>query len=161
MSINAPTHDDPHSGTGGDTGDDSARPAAPRGGPDGVPNSSAATRLLEITARETDQWRSEAKSEAATIVAGAREEAASLVRAAREEAESLVASAQDKAAQTVNDARVEAYRLREETTAARNRHEADIAHLQHVATEHRELLRRRLTDMLDLVDSIPGDNSDE
>jgi cell division septum initiation protein DivIVA len=156
MSINAPTHDDPYSGTG-----DTARPAAPRGGADGVPSSSAAaTRLLEITARETEQWRSEAKSEAATIVAGAREEAAELVRAAREEAENLVASAQDKATQTLNDARVEAYRVREETTAVRNRHEADVAHLQHVATEHREQLRRRLTDMLDLVDSIPGDSNE-
>jgi cell division septum initiation protein DivIVA len=155
-SINAHTYGDPNSGTGGVSGNDPARPASPRSGPDGSP---AAARLLEMTARETDQWRSEAKSEAAAIVASAREEAAKLVRAAREEAGRLAASAQDEAAKTVNDARVEAYRVREETTAIRKRHDEDIAHLQHLATEHREQLRHHLTHMLDRVDASPGDSN--
>ena len=161
MSITEHTYDDPHSGTGGGgTGNDTSPPEAPRSGPDGVPNSSsAAARLLAMTAHETDQWRSEAKSEAAAVVAGAREECAKLVRAAREEAERLVASARDEAAQTVNDARVEAYRVREETTAVRKRHDEDIAHLQQVATNHIEQLRHHLADMLDRVNSTPGGSS--
>jgi len=160
MSINAHNSDDRYSGTGGGAGNDAARLDAPWSGFDGVPNNSpAAARLLAMTARETDQWRSEAKSEAAAIVAGAREEAAKLVRAARTETERLVASARDEAAQTVNDARVEAYRVREETTAARKRHDEDIAHLQQVATEHREQLRHHLTDLLDRVNSIRGDSN--
>ncbi|GCD91485.1 hypothetical protein [Nocardioides sp. LS1] len=140
MSINAHAYSDPH-------------PA-----PGDVPDSSpAAARLLEMTARETDQWRSEARSEAATIVAGARDEAAELVRAAREEAEALVASARKEAAQTLRDARAEASRVQKETTASRERHEGVIADLQQAATEHREKLREHLTDMLDRVDSAPVD----
>jgi len=160
MSINAHGYGDPDSGTGGDTGNGTARPAAPRRDPEDVPDSSsAAARLLEMTAHETDQWRAEAKSEAAAIVAGAREEATTIVRAAGEEAERLVASARDEAAQTVNDARDEAHRVREATTAVRKRHDEDIAHLQQLATEHREQLRHHLTDMLDRIDSTPGDSN--
>jgi cell division septum initiation protein DivIVA len=131
MSVNAYGNGEPHSGTGD--------------GPDG---SHAAARLLAMTARETDQWRSEARSEAAAIVAGAREEA-----------ERLVASARDEAAQTTNEARVEAYRVREETTALRKRHDEDIARLEQVANEHRELLRHHLTEMLDRVDSDFGESN--
>ena len=135
MSINAHTYGDRYSGAGGDLGSDSARHAEPPTDPDRSP---AAARLLEMTARETDQWRSEAKGEAAAILAGAREEAAKLLRAAREEAERLVTAARDKAEQTVNDARVEAYRVREERTGLRTRGEEDLARLQQVATDHRE-----------------------
>lgn len=138
MSINAHTAGDPHS-------------------PDGSP---AAARLLEMTARETDRWRTEAKGEAAEIIAGARDEAANLMRAARDEADRLVASARDEAARTVNDARAEAYRVREETTAVRKRHDEDIAHLQQLVTEHREQLRHHLTDMLDRVDSVTSTAGD-
>ena len=163
MSVNAHGYGDPYSGTGdytgGGTGDDTARPAPPSGLGDGPDGSQAAARLLEMTARETDQWRSEARSEAAAIVAGAREEAAKLVRAAREEAEHLVTSARDEAAQTTNDARVEAYQVRQETTALRKRHDEDIARLQQVATEHRERLRHHLTEMLHRVDSTPGETN--
>jgi hypothetical protein len=56
----------------------------------------------------------------------------------------------------VNDARVEAYRVREETTGLRKRHDEEIAHLQQVASEHKEQLRRHLTDMLEQVESTPG-----
>jgi cell division septum initiation protein DivIVA len=161
MSIKAHTYDDHYAGTGDDAGHDAASPEATLSGSNGAPHSSpAAARLLAMTARETDQWRSEAKSEAAAVVAGAREEAAELVRAAREEAERLVASARDEAARTVNDARVEAHRVREETTAVRKRHDEHIAHLQQVATDHREQMRHHLTDMLDRVDSTPGGRSE-
>src|SRR5690349_16071835 len=96
----------------------------------GAQDASAAARLLEITARETDQWRADARSEAASIVAAARTESDGLVRAAREEAERLVSAAQEEAARTTNDARVEAYRVREETSAVRRRHDEDIARLE-------------------------------
>jgi len=160
MSINAHGYGGLRSATGG-TGDDTARPAGEANGlADGPDGAQAAARLMELTARETDQWRSEARSEAAAIVAGAREEAANVVRAAQEEAERLVSSARDEAAQATNDARVEAYRVREETTALRKRHDEAVARLQQVATEHRERMRHHLTDMLDRVDSIPDGNSE-
>jgi flagellar biosynthesis/type III secretory pathway protein FliH len=133
---------------------DDARPGT---SPDGVAEASpSAARLLEMTARDTDQWRAEAKAEAEAVVAAARDEAATLVRDAREEAERLRESARSEAAETVNDARVEAYRVREETTGLRKRHDEEIAHLQQVASEHKEQLRRHLTDMLEQVESTPG-----
>jgi hypothetical protein len=70
MSVNAHGYGDYN---GGGTGQDTVRPTPPSGPGDGPDGSQAAARLLEITARETDQWRSEARSEAAAIVAGARE----------------------------------------------------------------------------------------
>jgi hypothetical protein len=137
MSNSASTHDDPSSQTGRD-------------------GSQAAARLMEITARETEQWRADAKSEADAVVARARQEAADLVRAAREEAERLVTSAREEAAQVSNDARVEAYRVREETAATRKRRDEEIAQLEQQANDHRELMRRHLTEMLDRVNSAPG-----
>jgi cell division septum initiation protein DivIVA len=120
--------------------------------PDRTDDSRAAARLLEMTAREIDRWRSEAEQEAAGIVAAGRDEAAGLVQAAREEAERLVGSARDEAARTVNDARAEAYQVRQEATAAREQHDAEIARLQGVEAEHRQRLRQHLTDMLGQVD---------
>ncbi|MGZ4532605.1 MAG: hypothetical protein ACXVXP_09665 [Mycobacteriaceae bacterium] len=170
MNINAHDYGDTHSGAGRDTGDstrgDIARPVASPD-PDG---GQAAARLLEMTARETDVLRSEAKSEAVAIVAGAREEADKfvqaareeankLVQAAREQAERLVTAARDEGAKAVNDAHAEAYRVREETVAVRKRHDEDIAHLQQVASDHRERLRSHLSNMLDQVNSTPGDVS--
>ena len=131
MSISEHSFGDTYSGAGRDAGPRSTPAEAPPSGPDG---SQAAARLLEMTARETDRWRSEARGEAAAILAGAREEAE----------------------RTVNDARVEAYRVREETTAVRKAHEEEIARLQQVATEHRERLRQHLNEMLDQVDSSHG-----
>ncbi|MDH2416286.1 hypothetical protein [Nocardioides sp. CER19] len=142
MTTNADRFVAPHAGAGEDT----------RNPEDGT-ESQAAARLLEITARETDQWRSDARSEAAAIVADARNEAAAIVRAAREESERLVSSARDKGAEMTNEARVEAYRVRQETTALRKRHEEDVARLEQVATEHREGLRQHLTEMLGRVDA--------
>jgi cell division septum initiation protein DivIVA len=168
MTINAGGHEDPYAGTGSDTADDAGgavRPGTPtRGRDEGPADASqapqAAARLLEATARETEQWRAEARSDADAILAGAREEAAELVRAARQEAESLVTSAREEGAQMKNEARVEAYRVREETTEVRKRHDEDVARLQQLETEHRERLRHHLTEMLDKVDSIP-DASDQ
>lgn len=155
MSINADWFGGPDSTTGAET----ERPGVPSSGLDddpvnGASASQAAARLLELTARETEQWRAAAESEAAAIVAGAREESAGLVRAAREEAERLVSRARDEAAQVSNEARVEAYRVREETTALRKRHDDDVARLREVTTEHQERLRHHLTEMLDQVDSL-------
>jgi cell division septum initiation protein DivIVA len=160
MSINAGRYGDPYSAPDSSTGDDVGRPLTPLGGPDDAPEGSpAAVRLLEMTARETDQWRADARSESAAIVAAARKEAEDLVRAAREQADRLLTSAREEAAQTANDARVEAYQVREETSAARTRHEEDVARLQEVASEHRQRLRRHLTEMLDRVDSTSGESS--
>jgi len=162
MSIDAHNRDNRPSGESADTGTGTVRPLRPRSAPDSAPDSSpAAARLLEMTARETDQWRTEARSEADAIVAGAREEAARLVQAARTESERLVTSAQEKASETVNDARVEAYRVREKSTAARKRNEEEIAQLEQLATQHRAQLRGHLTKMLDEVDSTSGDNTDQ
>ena len=95
--------------------------------------SAAAARLLAITARDTDQWRAEARTEADAVVAAAREEAAEIVRAAREEAERMT-----------NDARIETYREREKA-----------AKIKQTADEHREQMRSHLTEMLQRVEATP------
>lgn len=65
-----------------------------------------------------------------------------------------MAAARDERAQISNEARVEAQRAREETTAARRRHTEDVARLQQVANEHGARLWQHLADMLDQVDSV-------
>ena len=65
------------------------------------PRSISAARLLEMTARDTDQWRADARAEATNIVAAAREEAVALVRSAEQEAASMVETARLAAARTV------------------------------------------------------------
>ncbi|GAB7004665.1 hypothetical protein JCM18899A_21380 [Nocardioides sp. AN3] len=157
MSINVDGPGDPSTSGGGDTHGDTAPPDGPEAThDDGSHASHAAARLLELTARETEQWRSDARNDAATIVARAREEAAELVRAARTEADRLASSARAESTHMTNEAREEASRLREETTALRGRHEEEVARLQQAATELRGRLRHQLTEMLDQVDSIPG-----
>src|SRR6478752_7715212 len=142
--------------------------ASPSASSDDQPDSSqAAARMLEKIANETDQWRSDARDEAAAIVAGARAEAEKLVQAARDEAgrlvttaraeaDGLVASARDEATQTVDSARAEAHRVQEETRAVRRRHDEAVAQLQQLTTEHRTRLRSHLTEMIGRVDSLPG-----
>ena len=164
MSINE------HTANGTYPGDGVVSPSAPSAADEGQDSSQAAARLLEMTARETDRWRAEAKEEAAAAVAAGRDEAAStvatarqeaaeLVRAAREEADRLVTAAREQAEQTVNDARVEAYRVREQTTEVRKKHDADVARLQQLASEHREKMRHHLTAMLDQVEATDRDAS--
>ena len=93
----------------------------------------AAVRLLEMTARETDQWRSDARAEASEIVAGARDEAGELVRAAQREAD----------------------QIREAARVAMGEAETEVARLQQVAADHSQALRRHLTGMLERIDSGP------
>jgi len=140
--------------TGSDGTDETRRAAAASGRQD---DARAAARLLEMTAREVDQWRSQAQDEAAAIVAAGREEAAGLVRAARDEADRLVTSAREEAARALDDARVEAYQVRKETTAVRESHDAEIARLQQVEATHRQRLRQHLSEMLTQVDATGAD----
>lgn len=149
MSTNADMNGGPDSRTDGSTERSAVRLSSQAERQDG---SQAAARLLAMTARDTDHWRTQARQESDAMVADARKESAELVRAARDEAERLVASAREEAAQTTNDARVEAYRIRAETTALRERHDEDIARLEQVATDNREGLRKHLTEMLARVD---------
>ncbi len=120
------------------------------------PRSPSAARLLEMTARDTDQWRSDARAEAAEIVAAAREEAGALVRSAQREAASMVDAARREAAQTVGEAHATAEDVRTTIEAQRTRGETEVARLQQVAADHEQHLRRHLTDMLDRLDSTPG-----
>jgi cell division septum initiation protein DivIVA len=160
MSINADEHGEPYSRTDAHTGPDITHPGAPPSLPNEIQNGSlAAARLLEITARDTDRWRSEAQTESDAIVAEARKESAEIVRTARDEAERLVATARDEAAQTTDDARFEAYRMREETSALRKGYDEEIARLEEIATANRARLRQHLTEMLDRVEAAPGESS--
>lgn len=163
MSINADRYpdkreDQPADAAGGADGS-AGRRLIPAPRADEAPGSAASARLLEMTAQETDRWRSEARSEADQIVARARTEAAGLVREAQAEAERVIGAARDAAAETTNDARVQAYRIREQSDALRARQDEELARLGQVETEHRERLRQHLTEMLDRVDSSPGDDS--
>jgi cell division septum initiation protein DivIVA len=108
-----------------------AHPPAPA-----VNGSHSAAHLLEITARDAELW-----------VAEARSEAAALVDKARAEAEALVA-----------EARTEAARVRAELEEARRGSQAELAELERLATQHRDQLRRHLTDLLAQVsDPAPED----
>ncbi|MBA2953747.1 hypothetical protein GON03_05415 [Nocardioides sp. MAH-18] len=154
MSVNAyGRFGDTDSGAASDSAVDGTRRPASQGGVDDALESSAAARLLEMTAGEVEKWRAEAEDEAAAIVASARIEAAEVVRAAGVEADRVISAARAAAGQTMNDARVQADRVRDETTALRNRADAEIAHLQRVESDHRHQLRQHLTEMLDRVDT--------
>lgn len=120
------------------------------------PRSPSAARLLELTARDTDRWRSDALAEAVEIVAAAREEAGALVRAAQREAEDLLGAARLEASRAVDEARATAAEVTRETEQQRHEAEAEVARLQQVAADHSQQLRRHLDDMLHRLDSAPG-----
>ncbi|WP_299931246.1 hypothetical protein [uncultured Nocardioides sp.] len=127
--------------------------------------SPSAARLLEMTARDTDQWRSDARAEAAGIVAAAQAEADALVQSAQREATSMVAAARLEASRTVDEARATADGVQAESEEQRTRGEAEVARLQQVAADHAQHLRRHLNDMLDRLDPAPDpaqvDSSDD
>jgi len=118
--------------------------------------SPSAARLLEMTARDTDQWRSDARAEAARLVAAAQDEADALVRSAQGEATSLVEAARREAARMVDEARATADGVQAESEKQRTRGEREVARLQQVAADHTQHLRRHLNDMLDRLDSAPA-----
>ena len=118
--------------------------------------SPSAARLLEMTARDTDQWRSDARAEAAEIVAAAQAEADALVRSAQGEATSMVEAARREAARTVDEARATADGVQAEAEKERTRGETEVARLQQVAANHTQHLRRHLNDMLERLDSAPS-----
>ncbi|MBD3924360.1 hypothetical protein IEZ26_07010 [Nocardioides cavernae] len=109
-----------------------------------------------MTARDTDQWRSDARAEAAKIVAAARDEADALVRSAQGEATGMVEAARLEAARTVDEARATADGVQAESEKQRTRGETEVARLQQVAADHAQHLRRHLSDMLDRLDSAPA-----
>lgn len=105
------------------------------------PRAPSAARLLEITARETDQWRADAQAEAAETVAAARQEADDLLRTAQREATSMV-----------EGARAEAEGVRAEAERQRAAAEAEVARLEQVAWDHETRLRRHFNEMLEQLD---------
>jgi cell division septum initiation protein DivIVA len=123
-----------------DTGPDQASAGASVNSPGAPSDAAQAAHLLEMTARDAEQWLSEARSEAASLVDDARAEADRLVRAGRDEAEAVL-----------SEARTEADRVRAELDRTKRDHEAEVAELQRLATEQREDLRRHLTDLLGQV----------
>jgi cell division septum initiation protein DivIVA len=94
----------------------------------------AAARLLEVAARNADE-----------LLADAKAEADQLTRSARVEADRLVAAA-----------RADAEQVRTELEQERAHHSAEIARLAQVEQEHRERVRRHLTDMLAQVEAPPS-----
>jgi cell division septum initiation protein DivIVA len=124
------------------------------------PRSPSAARLLEMTARDTDQWRADARAEATNIVAAAREEAVALVRSAEQEAASMVETARLEAARTLDEAQATAEAVRTEADRQRAQSEAEVARLQQVAADHAQHLRQHLNDMLGRLDSVPAQTKD-
>lgn len=121
-----------------------------------APRSPSAARLLEMTARDTDQWRSDARAEAAEIVAAAREEAGELVRSAQREADGMVEAARREAARRMDEAQSTADELLTETEEKRAQGQSEVIRLERLAAESSEQLRRQLTDMLDRLDPGPA-----
>ena len=120
------------------------------------PRSPSAARLLEMTARDTDKWRSDARAEAAEIVAAARAEADALVRSAQREVDGMVEAARLEAARTVDEAQAAADEVRTEAEKQRAQGETEVARLQQVAADHAQHLRRHLNEMLDRLDPAPA-----
>ncbi|MCP3421367.1 hypothetical protein [Nocardioides pinisoli] len=137
-----------------EAGEQQDRPMGQREVP--APRSPSAARLLEMTARDTDQWRSDARAEAAEIVAAAREEAGELVRSAQREAEGMVEAARLAARRAVDEAQATADQLLTETEEQRAQGQSEVARLQQLAEENSEHLRRHLTEMLDRLDPGPA-----
>ena len=123
-------------------------PAGAAGSHNGTPRdpSQAAAQLLEMAARDAEQWRSEAQAEASSLVDEARAEADRLVQAGREEAEALVSAA-----------RGEAERVQAEQDETARAHRAEVTELRRLASEHRGHLRKHLNDLLQRVDGAPHD----
>lgn len=117
------------------------------------PRSPSAARLLEMTARETDQWRADAKAEAAEIVAVARQEAETLLRTAQREADGMVEAARVESVKTIADANSSADGVRAESEKQRSFAEAEVARLQQVADDHAQHLRQHLNEVLSRLDS--------
>lgn len=120
------------------------------------PRSPSAARLLEMTARDTDQWRSDALAEAAEIVAAAREEAGALVRTAQREADGIVEAARLAASRAVDEAQAQADEVRRQSQDQRQQAETEVARLQQLAADHSQQLRRHLDDVLERLDSGPA-----
>jgi cell division septum initiation protein DivIVA len=95
--------------------------------------SRAAARLLEVAARNADELLAEAKAEANQLTASAREKADQLLTAARAEEQRVRADL-------------------EETRAQQN---AEIARLQQIEQDHRDRMRRHLTDVLAQIEARP------
>ena len=141
-----------------DTGSHPAPDAAP-GDRNATPSdASQAAHLLEMAARDVDQWLAEARAEAAALVDAARAEAERLVKVAREEAEQLTTSARHRADSVLDGARTETGRIRAELDETKRTHEAEVAELQRLADDHRDHLRQHLTDLLGRID---GPRSEE
>jgi cell division septum initiation protein DivIVA len=119
--------------------------------------SPSAARLLEMTARDTDQWRSDARAEAAETVAAAQQEAEALVRSAQREAAGMVEAARLEAARTLDEARATADGVQAESERLRTRAETEVARLEQVAADHAQHLRRHLNDVLGRLDSSPAE----
>ena len=132
---------------GDDRDDPTGRVEAPE------PRSPSAARLLEMTARDTDPWRSDARAEAAQIVAAAQEEAGALVGSAQREVERMIDAARREAARTVGEAQAAAEDVRTKTEEQRTLGETEVARLQQLAADHAQHLRRHLDDMRDRLDT--------
>jgi cell division septum initiation protein DivIVA len=96
-------------------------------------SSRAAARLLEVAARNAEELLTEAKAEADQVKSSAREEADLLLAAARAEAQ----------------------RVRAELEETHAQHSAEIARLQQVEQDHRDRMRRHLTDVLAQIETRP------
>jgi vacuolar-type H+-ATPase subunit H len=121
-----------------------------------APRAPSAVRLLEMAARDTDQWRSDAKAEAAEIVAVAQREASAMVRSAQRAADTMVEAAKAEATRTVDDARATADEVLTVLSQRRAREEAELARLQQLAQDHAHHLRQHATDILDRLDADPA-----
>jgi cell division septum initiation protein DivIVA len=122
-----------------------------------APDSSrAAARLLEVAARNADELLGEATAEAASLVATARAEADQLAAASRAQAEGLTTSARAEADQLLAAARTEAERVQSELEEKRAAQTAEIARLELLEQEHRERMRRYLTQLLKQMEPTPA-----
>jgi cell division septum initiation protein DivIVA len=126
-------------------------------------SSVAAARLLEIAAANADRLAAESSAEAESLVAAARAEAESLRSAAQAEADALLSGARVDAERLTSEldrrkeqqaAELEHHRTRvmAELSDKKAALEGQIAQLRQLEADHREHLRRHLTEQLAQLD---------
>jgi cell division septum initiation protein DivIVA len=115
-------------------------------------SSKAAARLLEIAAANADRLATESSAEAEALVAAARTEADGLRSAAQAEVEGVLAAARVDAERLTFELEQHRTRVMAELSDRKAALEGQIAQLRQLEADHREHLRRHLTEQLAQLD---------
>ena len=121
-----------------------------------VDEATTISRTLLLAQRTADTTVSEARVEAARIVAASTDEAATAVGAAREMAEKILEEARVESRQVVERERVRVASEVEALKARRDFLESDVEQLELFLADQRNRLREAATSLVDITERVPG-----